>query len=533
MKKLVSLFVLVSILTACAKQQAQGGRAETKAPVVATTSQANLEVKTQVKAKPAKPALAKVGLEKPPTNQLAANTSVAVPTVITTTETPNVEEQINVDINPTAPATVTTAGAPVTTTSPELEPQMPEARTSTSAFLTENAPQVVAEPTTVATNTITEPVPANEELVPTSTQTFPAQTTVTTPASEPVATKTTEVDSVPTAIAGKMTIEFLSRSLNADESSKHPEKAVDTYSLDLNVPNSLRVKGNIVRKPRLVSQVLGREQRALELNYTLALSGVTAETRGMARMLGSIFVDRDNQYSFNNEHNAGLRLSTYAKGQVERSSNFSGTILGKKEAARTLKNKITEYTRILRGKTIKLQTRKTDPLAFSNLQLAAGPLEIYPTAIVNGNLDFDYDTGNWLTNGIEFRYHFQGKTIRDIVTGSIKWIEDPNRLVNGKGYYEFNLRLNEANYDNRNDESGFFSELPNEEAFFSVDPNIPHLGGTISYQDTFLNTPGTEEEPRVINSEVTYNLKAQKLTNQQVINFLKLWLLIVGPVNDE
>ena len=79
-----------------------------------------------------------------------------------------------------------------------------------------------------------------------------------------------------------------------------------------------------------------------------------------------------------------------------------------------------------------------------DIVLAKGPAGIYPRTTVNGNLDYDYETGNWYTNGIRFRYNLNGKDVEDVVTGSIKWIEDPNRATNGKGHYEFNLRFNEA-----------------------------------------------------------------------------------------
>lgn len=75
--------------------------------------------------------------------------------------------------------------------------------------------------------------------------------------------------------------------------------------------------------------------------------------------------------------------------------------------------------------------------------LAKGPAEIYPRTMVNGRLDYDYETGNWFTDGIKPCTTLDGAEMEDIVTGSIKWIEDPNRASNGKGCYEFNLRFNE------------------------------------------------------------------------------------------
>ena len=43
------------------------------------------------------------------------------------------------------------------------------------------------------------------------------------------------------------------------------------------------------------------------------------------------------------------------------------------------------------------------------------------------------------------------------------------------------------------------------------------------------------EEPseQPTSSKVTYALKANKLSKQQVMNFFKLWLVAIGPTNDE
>ena len=42
---------------------------------------------------------------------------------------------------------------------------------------------------------------------------------------------------------------------------------------------------------------------------------------------------------------------------------------------------------------------------------------------------------------------------------------------------------------------------------------------------------GADELPT--SSKVTYALDANKLTKQQIMNFFKLWLICVGPTNDE
>jgi hypothetical protein len=70
--------------------------------------------------------------------------------------------------------------------------------------------------------------------------------------------------------------------------------------------------------------------------------------------------------------------------------------------------------------------------------------------------------------------------------------------------------------------------MSDEEAAFFVDTSVPTLTGRVSYVDTMVSG---SEAPSA--SKITYNLNANKLTKQQVVNFLKLWLIAVGPTNDE
>ena len=70
--------------------------------------------------------------------------------------------------------------------------------------------------------------------------------------------------------------------------------------------------------------------------------------------------------------------------------------------------------------------------------------------------------------------------------------------------------------------------MSDEESFFFVDDTVPCLTGKVNYVDTM---PAGGESP--ISSKITYNLNANKLTKQQVMNFFKLWIVSVGPTNDE
>jgi hypothetical protein len=148
--------------------------------------------------------------------------------------------------------------------------------------------------------------------------------------------------------------------------------------------------------------------------------------------------------------------------------------------------------------------------------------------MVTGRLDYDYETGNWYTDGIRFRYTLDGKEYEDLVTGSIKWVEDADRAVNGKGFYDFNLRWNEEKNKSSGTESKAFEAMSEDDAFFAVDNSIPCMTGRITYVDSMISggeTPGS--------SKVTFGLNANKLTKQQIMNFFKLWMLATGPTNDE
>ena len=119
------------------------------------------------------------------------------------------------------------------------------------------------------------------------------------------------------------------------------------------------------------------------------------------------------------------------------------------------------------------------PCAFENIVFAKGPSENYPRTSVNGRLDYDYETGNWFTDGIRLRATIDGKETEDVITGSIKWVQDSDRATNGKGYYEFNLRFNEDKNKTASTEGAAFEKLSDEEAFFAVDHSIPCLTGKV------------------------------------------------------
>ena len=346
-------------------------------------------------------------------------------------------------------------------------------------------------------------------------------------------------------ISGTMNIDFGTRK-NIDTTGKlvdgsPAEGASDVYNMNLNVAKTTEYAGKIVRKPRLVSKLIGREIQAAEINYDVGLAvrnpANLEQKRAVGKWVGRVAIDEHGVYDFGagSAEASQLRMAIDAVGKAQAFiGGFSGKIYGKDQTKKgALAEKLTEYSRIVHGKTVKVTAKRTDPLKFSGLVLGEGPAQIYPRTQVDGNLDYDYDTGNWYTNGIRFRYTTDGKETEDVVTGSIKWVEDPNRGTNGKGAYEFNLRFNEEKNKPASDEAAAFGDMQGEDAFFAVDNSVPAMTGTISFEDTLISRGGDDEEPTAVASKVTYNLNANKLTKLQAVNFFKLWMVIVGPTNDD
>jgi hypothetical protein len=159
---------------------------------------------------------------------------------------------------------------------------------------------------------------------------------------------------------------------------------------------------------------------------------------------------------------------------------------------------------------------------FRNLVLAKGPLGSHARATVNGKLIYDRESGSWITDGITLSP--EGQKEPDKITGSIRWVEDPQRKSNGKGSYVFNLRWNEDKQAPT--ESTFTPANVDEETFFAVDASKPGLTGSVDYADKL-------DGEKVIGSTVTYRLTANNLTRGQILQFLKLWIAGIGPINDE
>ena len=340
-------------------------------------------------------------------------------------------------------------------------------------------------------------------------------------------------------IAGAMDIQFNTRTsqdTSGDLVEGSPSMGVtDNYKFTLSVAKTTEFDGTVTRQPNLYTKTLHRRKQGASLGFNVNLAVRNPrdlkQKRQIGKLVGGVPVDEKSgafildAAGFKDVSPLRIVVDTVGA-QQGFTDNFGGRIYGKAEK----KDNLAGYTykRLVAGKTVEFKVKKVDPMRFENVMLAKGPAGIYPKTSVNGRLDFDYETGNWLTDGIRFRYSLDGKDVEDVITGTIKWVEDSNRSTNGKGHYEFNLRFNEEKNRPAKGEDAAFQESNAEEAFFAVDEDLPALTGRIEYVDTFI--PGGDTPS---SSKVAFHLKANKLTKQQVMNFWKLWLLCISPTNDE
>lgn len=342
----------------------------------------------------------------------------------------------------------------------------------------------------------------------------------------------------PGVVAGTLEIDFATRR-NLDRSGKlaegsPAEGSKDRYTVALTVANTTEFSGTVERTPRLVSKLLQREVQNAGLHYDLTLSvrnpSNLQQKKAVGKWVGLMPIDAQGVYLLDGGTVSGspLRMAIDSVGTAEGfTDTFAGRLVGRQPTTKSLVP--LTLKRLIGQREVKIEARKIDPMGFENMVLAAGPAKIYPRTTVNGRMVFDYETGNWYIDGLSFRYSLNGQDYEDRLTGSIKWVEDANRAQNGKGRYEFNVRFNEDKVQAPTGEAAAFSQnLSDEDAFFAVDNALPALTGNAEFVDQLV--PGKEAP---VASKITYNLAANRLTKQQIVNFFKLWLIAIGPTNDE
>ncbi|KAA0224022.1 MAG: hypothetical protein EDS66_00695 [Planctomycetota bacterium] len=339
-------------------------------------------------------------------------------------------------------------------------------------------------------------------------------------------------------IVGTMNIDFRTRTeldTSGDYKAGSPKIGVkDEYKFDITVADTTQFTGTITRQPNIFTKTLQRSKQSAQLGFDVSLTVMNPkdlkQKKVVGKWVGTVPIDTASgayQLAGGKAQQSALRIAVDAMGKASAfTDEFAGRLMGKAEKKEGLA--AYTYKRVVGKKTVEVKVSKSDPMRFDNIVLGKGPAEVYPRTTVNGRLDYDYETGNWYTDGIRFTYNLNGKEYEDIVTGSIKWVEDPNRESNGKGYYDFNLRFNEEKSRTASGESAAFENMSDEDAFFAVDNSIPCMTGMISYVDTF---GGDNDLPT--SSQVAFNLNANQLTKAQIMNFFKLWMICIGPTNDE
>lgn len=338
-------------------------------------------------------------------------------------------------------------------------------------------------------------------------------------------------------IAGTMDIEYATRTnmdTTGDLKKDSPALgAKDTYKLSIRVADTTEFSGTVTRQPNLYSKIIASRKQDALIAYSIDLAVLNPkdlkQKKVVGKWVGTMPIDTKTgayQLAGGKAKESPLRIAVDAVGRAAAFQDyFGGQLMGKSEK----KDNLAQYTykRVIGSKTATITVKKSDPMRFESLVLAKGPAETYPSTIVGGRLDYDYETSNWYTDGIRFSYNIDGVDYNDVVTGSIKWVQDPDYKTNGKGYYDFNLRWNESKFKKDGGEAAAFEKMNDEDAFFAVDNSVPCLTGRISYVDTLS---GSELPTQ---SKVTYALNANKLTKQQIMSFFKLWMIAVGPTNDE
>jgi serine/threonine protein kinase len=333
------------------------------------------------------------------------------------------------------------------------------------------------------------------------------------------ATPETSLITQDSAITGTVTIDFKTRS-----EPSNPE-AVDTYQVDLTVrvkaDAAINYSGTILRRP--VSRT-AHEGQAFGYLFRLNVSacqfnrdGVpqTDLTRPLGTISGNAFLSQRGLYHFDH------LTWTPAVGPAE---SFQGDVQGRQRAQRAEARRELQFA--WEGNAERFVVENPDPLEFLGLRIP-GDRGLSPVTL-RGDLTFNYATGSYLTDNLAFEYA-DGRS--DHVQGTIIWKTGPECATDGKGQYLFNLVFNGRDAKNPRLRARLF---PGEGDLLNVSRSQSSLTGVIAYDDQ-----GTRREVHgesvftPTKSTATFNLHANRLTRQQLDTFVKMWLLMSGPINDE
>ena len=302
------------------------------------------------------------------------------------------------------------------------------------------------------------------------------------------------------------------------------ENVSDKYTLALNVCDSALFRGTVDARPFIKGTF--NDQQGL-LTYALETDVVNpknpAQTKNVGKLYGTAPVDAQNVYRF---ENGTVQVSVFPLGSAKAfDSKFKGLALGKPPITKGFFAKAKDAMKIgkiVNGKTVVITVNKYDIMEFQNLQLAAGPVQVYGEVTISGGMVYDYARSAWYFKGITVNYFVDGKLIRDTISGNIRW--NVTNKTTGEGQYDFDVRVNEPPV---NEAAMFDNTVKDESAFFDTDSAIPALTGNMKYKDTSSGDVVTA-------SAVQINLVGNQLNKQQMMYLSKLLLLTaIVPLNAE
>ncbi len=327
----------------------------------------------------------------------------------------------------------------------------------------------------------------------------------------------------PLPVTGNLNISYATRTAPGKPA------IADTYSLRLNVANSILFHGSIQHRP-LVKATLGADQGA-QLTYDLQCDVVNpanpSQTLNIGRLYGAVPITAENVYRYDL---GNATIAILPRGNVAGfESRFGGSAAGKPPAASgwaKVRQQTSAALSFTNAKGVTISVTKYDLMRFDNVTLAKGPVPIYGETVLSGVFTYDYQRSCWFLKDITASYTVGSTRQVDTLSGTIRWVETPARKSTGEGHYELDIKVNEPVPD----VSAVFASttVGAEDAFFSSNAAIAGLTGQLRYKDTILSN-GT-----VTASAVAINLTSNALSKHQVVILSKLLFLVaLVPLNAE
>jgi hypothetical protein len=309
----------------------------------------------------------------------------------------------------------------------------------------------------------------------------------------------------------------------------------DVYDINLNVANSVVFHGKMSDTPQIIEGMFSKSvTQPRTLKYDVDCDVVNpanpSQTRNIGRMYGIVPITSDGVYDYDK---SSLVIDILPMGNAGGfTSKFSGQAAGKPLVrpanwTDTIRETV-NINRLVNGKPMTVSLKRYDKMEFHNVVLAEGPVQIYQPVTVNGQMLYDYDKNCWFFNNFTVQYADNGTVKIDRVTGTIRWVKNAQRKINGLGQYEYDIRVNEP----APDAAGVFAAPTDESAFFTSNTTVPGLTGTMKYKDT-IKDDGTEDG-LTLSSAVTIDLTGSNITKQQlmVLNKVAIFASVI-PMNSD